>query len=169
MDDVRLSARVIEAPVEIRRVARFAFPVYEVVSGGARIAGLGRDSYMNIYFDRGRKVVLADGTVWRIKGVTSRRLIVPFIMAPTGAVAYAGPLGGRRSYGLTGPDYGFALVPMDRIGLRRPSRWSIRRHEIDVAEIRRRTLRPLEPLPLSAVLLAFTVMVHGIPGETELG
>ncbi|MDH3309053.1 MAG: hypothetical protein OEO77_16250, partial [Acidimicrobiia bacterium] len=114
-------------------------------------------------------VVPADGAEWRIKSMTSGRHIVPIITSPEGTIAISGPLHARRSYGINGRDYGLTLIPMGRTGFRSSGEWVLRRHEDPIAVIddRARTVRADEPVALSAVVMAFTLITHGIPGEGD--
>lgn len=170
MDAVATTDPVITGSVFLRRVGRLQFPVEELVGDGGVIAQLGRDGSLRIFFGPGRRIRLADGREWRIKAVTSGRHIVPIILAEAGKVAVSSPLYATQSYGLNGKNYGLTLFPVGQAGLRRPRRWWMRRHEIDVASIDSvdRRLDALEPLPASAALMAFTLITHGIPGEADL-
>lgn len=164
------SERVVTGRVSVRRVARAGFPVEELVAGTNLIAQLGRDSSLAIFFGRGRRVLLPDNTQWRIKAATSGRHIVPIVKSAAGTVAFSGPLYGKRSYGITGRDYGYSLLPLGRLGLRRPGLWVLRHHESDIASVndRRRTIDATQPIPIAAALLIFTLVNHGIPGEADL-
>ena len=165
----RLSS-MIDSPVQLRRVGRWTFPVEELVSGEQALAELGRDGSLRIFFGPGRRVRLANGVEWRIKAATMQRHIVPIIKSPGGTVALSGPFPAKRTYGISGKDFGLTLLPLGRAGLRRPRLWALRQHETDVATIddRTRLLRPEVPVPIAAVLMAFTLVRHGIPGETDL-
>ncbi|MCP3973984.1 MAG: hypothetical protein GY720_05770 [bacterium] len=170
MMETQSAERVITGHIEIRRVGRRGFPVAELLSDGVTIASLGRDSSFNIFFGPGRLVVLADGTEWRIKAANSNRHIVPIIKSEVGTVAFSGPLYGKRSYGITGRDYGYSLMPLGRIGLRSPGIWTLRQHETDIASVddRQMQIEALQPVPTAAVLLVFTLVNHGVPGEADL-
>ena len=122
-----------------------------------------------MFFGRGRRVQLVDGTEWRIKAMTAGPYIVPIIKARTGIVATSGPLGGRRCYGINGKHFGFVLVPLGPIRLLGQVAWLIRRHEDEVATIdAAHVMNANEPVPIAAALMAFTLIDHGIPGEAKL-
>lgn len=155
---------------QLRRVGRWTFPVDELVTSERRVAQLGRDSGFSMFFGRGRRVRVDGAGEWRIKATTSGRHIVPIVRAAAGTIAVSGPLFARRSYGINGLDYGYYLIPVGKPGLRRPRAWVLRRHELDVASIddTDRTIATNEPIPLAAVLLVFTLITHGIPGENNM-
>jgi len=154
----------------LRRLGRFGFPVEELVDGERSLAALGRDGSLRMFFGSGRRVVLADGAEWRIKSMTSGRHIVPIITSAEGTIAISGPLYAKRSYGINGKDYGLNLIPMGKTGFNSSGLWVLLRHEDQKAIIDQsdRTVRAEEPIPLGAVIMAFTLITHGIPGEGDL-
>jgi hypothetical protein len=159
----------VEGPISLRRLGRFGFPTDELVTERGTIARLGRDGSMRIFFGRGRRVQLVDGREWRIKATTAGPHIVPMIKAATGIVATSGPLSGTRCYGINGKHFGYALVPLGRIRLLGQLDWSMRRHELEVATIDSdHVIHTSEPIPIAAALMAFTLIAHGIPGESKL-
>ena len=162
--------RLIQGSVRFQAVSRFGFPTEELYGDDGLIAQLGRDGSLRIFFGRGRRIRLPDGTEWRMKSVTSGRHIVPTIQSDRGRIAISGPLYAKRSYGLNGKDWGYSLIPLGRVGLRNPGLWALRHHETEVAAIdyHERRLHTPEPLPLAAALLAFALITHGIPGEADL-
>lgn len=168
MDPV--SARTIEGSCRLRRLRRFGFPVEELVVGDRSLALLGRDGSLRMFFGPGRRVQLADGTEWRIKSTTSGRHIVPMITSPDGPIAISGPLHARRSYGINGKDYGLTLIPTGKAGFGSSGRWVLRRREDEVAFLDEadRSVRAEDPIPLGAVIMAFTLVTHGIPGEGDI-
>jgi hypothetical protein len=122
-----------------------------------------------MFFGRGRRVQLVDGTEWRIKARTAGPYIVPVIKAPTGFVATSGPLGGRNFYGINGKSFAYVLVPLGRVRLIGDVNWSMRRHGIEVATVDpTRVIHTIEPIPVAAALMALTLITHGIPGESKL-
>jgi hypothetical protein len=159
--------RTVEGSVRLRRVGRLAFPIEELVGPDGPVAHLGRNSSLKIFFGPGRRVRFADGTEWRIKAVASGRHIVPIVTSPAGTVAVSGPLFAKRSYGINTKDKGFTLIPVGNVGR---GIWVLRRHEFEAASIdeHARVLTAAEPIPVGAILMAFTLMSHGIPGEAEL-
>ena len=161
---------VIDGSAELRRIGGFGFPIEELVGEAGLIAHLGRDSAFSIFFGRGRRVRLGDDVEWRIKATADGSHIVPIVVAPHGTVGVTGPLFAKRSYGINVKDAGYTLIPLGKMGLRRPGLWALRRHERQVAAIEDhdRRIHTTEPVPVAAVLLAFTLMTHGIPGEADL-
>ncbi len=171
METLPVANRMIEGSAQLRRIGGFGFPIEELVDEhGKVLAHLGRNSSMRIFFGKGRRVRLPDGTEWRIKATTSGPHIVPIVRTEEGTIAISGPLFAKRSYGINGRDYGYTLIPLGHLGLRRPGLWALRRHETQVATIEDhdRIIHTAEPIPLAAGLLAFTLMSHGIPGEANL-
>ena len=170
MEVVPVLPRSVEGSVRLHRIGGFGFPVERLSADGVPVADLGRDSSFWIFFGKGRRVRLSDGTEWRIKSTTSGRHIVPLIRSEAGLVAISGPLYAKRSYGINVKDFGYTLIPLGHTGIRRPGLWSLRRHETQVAAIedRDRLMHATEPIPIAAVLMAFTLMIHGIPGEANL-
>lgn len=170
MDHARVQPGLLEGSIQLRRIGGFGFPVEQLVADGEVVAELGRDSSFWIFFGRGRRVRLADGTHWRIKSTTSGRHIVPLIRSDAGLVAISGPLYAKRSYGINVKDHGYTLIPLGHTGIRRAGLWSLRRHETQVAAIEDhdRIMHATEPIPIAAALMAFTLMKHGIPGEANL-
>jgi len=159
----------VEGPISLRRISRSGFPSHELIAARRTIARLGRDGSLRMFFGRGRRVQLADGTEWRIKATTAGPYIVPIIKARTGIVATSGPLGGRRCYGINGKHFGFVLVPLGPIRLLGRIGWLIRRHEDEVATIdAAHVIHTNEPIPIAAALMAFALIDHGIPGEAKL-
>lgn len=150
------------------RVGRLRFPAEELVGEDGLIAQLGRDSSLNVFFGRGRRVRLADGTEWRIKSVTSGRHIVPIILSPAGTIATSGPLYAKRSYGINGKDYAFTLIPLSQAGWGRSIQWALQRHETQIASLKSDMIDALQPIPVAGVIMAFTLITHGIPGEADL-
>jgi len=170
MEAAPVLPHMIAGTIQLRRCGVGRFPVEELVCNDEMIAQLGRDSSLWIFFGRGRRVRLADGTEWRIKSTTSGRYIVPLIRSEAGTIAISGPLYAKRSYGINGKDYAYTLISQGATGIRRPAQWSLRRHETEIAvlEDRDRIIRTVEPIPIEAALMAFTLMTHGIPGEADL-
>jgi hypothetical protein len=152
------------------RLPGFGFPTHEFVGDDGLIAQLGRDGPLRIFFGRGRRIRFPDGTEWRIKAATLGRHIVPVIESATGTVAVSSPLFAKRSYGINGPGYGLALVPLGKLGIRTPGLWVLRRREKEVAAIdyHERIIHAPEPIAVAAAIMAFTLITHGIPGEADL-
>lgn len=161
---------LIEGSIRLHRVSRFAFPIEELAGPDGPIAHLGRNSSLNIFFGRGRRVRFIDGTEWRIKAGSFAQFIVPIVSSPVGTVATSGPLHAKRSYGINTKDGSYALFPVRYVEGRRSALWILSRYELEVATIDAgdRVLTAGEPLPVAAALLAFTLISHGIPGEAKL-
>jgi hypothetical protein len=139
------------------------------VNARGTIARLGRDGSLRLFLGRGRRVRLADDTEWRVKATTFGPFIVPVIRASDGMVATSSPLAGRRCYGINGKAFGYVLVPLGRVRLLGRWEWAMRRHEVDVATIdTEQVVHTVEPVPVAAVLMALTLISHGIPGESKL-
>ncbi len=170
METVPARMRSIEGSARLRRVGRFGFPIEELAGENGLIAELGRESSLVIFFGRGRRVRLADGSEWRIKSTTSGRHIVPIITTKEETVTISGPLYAKRSYGINGRDYGFTLIPMGTARFRSSGLWALQRYEDQIATIdqRDRVIHADEPIPIAAALMAFTLITHGIPGEGDL-
>ncbi len=170
MEVVQAGPRTIQGTIRLDRTGSLAFPQYELTADGSLVAGLARNSFVWVFLGPGRRVRLADGAEWRIKTATSGRFLVPVVKSDRGTVAFAGPLHAKRSYGITGKDFAYDVVPQSRGGWRGAGLWALRRHDTDVALIHshRRLIDTAEPIPTAAALLAFTVLSHGVPGETAL-
>ena len=125
---------------------------------------------MNVFFGRGRRVQFLDGTLWRIKSGTFAQFIIPIISSPEGRVADSGPLPAKRSYGINTTDGSYTIFPIGFVDGERSSEWVMTKHEREVATVDARAgvLTPIEPVPIAGVLLAFTLISHGIPGEGKL-
>ncbi len=85
-------------------------------------------------------------------------------------IAISGPLYADRSYGINGKDYGYTLIPVQKGGFRTPRMWMLQQHQTEIAVIddHKRVIDAHKPIPIAAALLAFTLIVHGIPGEADL-
>ncbi len=170
MDAVPLHQSVITGPVKLRRVAYFGFPKFEVAGADGMVAQLGRNSSLNIFFGRGRRVRLADGTELRIKSTTAARHIVPIVTCNTGTLVISGPLHAERSYGINGKDYAYTLTPLGRVGPQRARQWALRRLGETAATVDELddSVHPVKPIPVPVVLMAYVLISHGIPGEADL-
>ncbi|NNL96597.1 MAG: hypothetical protein HKO63_00175 [Acidimicrobiia bacterium] len=168
MEDAHRRVPMMEGTAGRHRVGSFGFPGEKIVGEQGVIAQLGRDSSLNVFFGRGRRVRLADGTEWRIKSVTSGRHIVPIIRSEAGTIATSGPLYAKRSYGINGKDYGLTLIPTGKAGWGRPAHWVLQRHETEIASVTQESITAHEPILVAAAVMAFTLITHGIPGEADL-
>jgi hypothetical protein len=91
-------------------------------------------------------------------------------MSLSGKIAGSGPLHAKRSYGINLKDQSYTLIPLGRVGMRIPRHWTLRHHDVDAAAIDAvmRTVDADEPVPTAALLIAFALLTHGIPGENDL-
>ena len=146
------------------------FPAYELVVGDTTVARLGRFGWWRIYFGRGQRIELADGTSWRLRAIDSADAICPVIVnTENKKVALAAPFHGV--YGLNGADWSYVLYPAKKRGFTRPNHWILRHHEDDVAVVSNSPtgVEASEPVPLGAVFLSFVLTRYAIPGESGLG
>ena len=155
----------------LRRVGALAFPTFVLVGDeGASeetiLARLGRDGWFRVFFGRGRRVELPDGTKWRLTAVGAGGFISPLVTCEGGKLAMAAPLG-SRSYGVNGRDYAYNLYPTRNRDLDKPT-WALREHDTDIATFGSRSMYAKHPVPLAAALLCFTLIKYGVPGEANL-
>ncbi len=156
----------------IRRTRPAGFPasVFALDDGtspGRVLARLGRDGWFRVFLARGQKVVLLDGTSWRITAVAAGPYIEPVVLAETGKLAIGSPYG-KRSYHINGRDYAYNLYPSSASGARKRF-WTLREHETQMAVLSPTSMDADYPVPLAAALLCFTLIRHGVPGEAHLG
>ncbi|MDR9449723.1 MAG: hypothetical protein RI637_00780 [Acidimicrobiia bacterium] len=159
-------------PASIRRIGMLAHPVavFESQDGspeGKVLARLGRDGWFRVFFGRGRRVELPDGTAWRVAAIGAGGCIVPVVLCERGKLAVAAAHG-TRSYGINGRDYAYNLYRQSRAGLRH-STWSLREHDTVLATFRLHSMFADHPVPLAAALLGFTLIKYGVPGEADSG
>ncbi len=159
-------------PASLRRIGMLAHPVYVFESQdgapeGKILARLSRDGWFRVFFGRGRRVDLPDGTTWRVAATGAGGCIVPIVLCERGKLALAAPHG-TRSYGINGREYAYNLYPKSRAGLRHSS-WSLREHDTVLATFRLNSMFAYHPVPLAAALLCFTLIKYGVPGEEDLG
>lgn len=146
---------------------RPGFPWGVVTIDGAEVARVGRFSALNIFLLRGQRIEVA-GRTWRMRGRPWHRMVVPLLVDEHGrrlAVAAAGP----SDYSITCRDRAFTLIPAEhRPG--RPRVWQLLSFDECVAEVRRNPYeaRILEPIPLPALLMAWTLATLGCMGEKEM-
>ncbi|MGI9648324.1 MAG: hypothetical protein ACR2OI_07370, partial [Acidimicrobiia bacterium] len=71
------------------------------------------------------------------------------------------------TYGITGKEWGYVLLPNRASKLVRPQHWTLAHLDDHVAEFTRRPreITTSQPVPLAAVLLAFALIDLGILGE----
>ena len=161
--------RTITGTLQVSRARLLRFPAYIISGESGPLAEIGRFGWFRIFFGRGQRVRLADGTRWRLRAVGRTRYICPVLVNQQGErVAEAAP-GIKKSYGINGPDYAYTLYPAVA-GWGRARRWVLRDREKDAATLSRNPMSfdARLPVPLPAVLLAFAVANLGIPGEAFL-
>ena len=155
----------------LRRVGVLRFPISVLVRedrvrGEEVMARLGRDGWLRVFFGPGRRVELADGTPWRVAATGSGACIVPVVTCERGKLAVAEP-SGQRSYGVNGPDYAYNLYPSNPAGPGMRA-WTLREHDTELATFGSRSMYADHPVPLAAVLVCFTVIKYGVPGEASM-
>jgi len=152
----------------IRRVARLSFPtfVFEATEPAeGMLARLGRDGWFRLYFGRGRRVELRDGTPWRIQAVETAGQLLPIVTCPDGKLAVGASMG-ARSYGIHGRDFAYSLY-RSKPGVLGKSSWILREHETELATFVTGRVLAERPIPLAAALLCFTLMKHGVPSDAS--
>ena len=146
---------------------RPGFPWGTVTAGGREMARLGRYSALNTFLLRGQRIEV-DGRPWRMKGVGWHRMVVPVLFDDQKqkvATSAAGP----KDYAITCRDRAFSLIPAEkRPG--RPRVWHLLSFNEPVATVRRNPYEAEigEPIPLPALLMAWTLATLGCMGEKEL-
>lgn len=164
------STPTVHGRAALRKVGRLRFPVYELATDGEVLARLGRRGWWRIFMGRGQRIELSDGTRWRLRAVGVARAICPVIVdSDVKKIALATPNHG--GYGINGRDWAYALFPARKRRFVPSNRWILREHETDVGQVSR---TPAEvtttiPVPLGAIILALTLTVYDIPGESDLG
>ena len=130
------------------------------------LARLGRDGWFRVFFGRGRRVEPSDGTPWRIQGGGMGGQLVPVVTCPTGKLAVGSSVG-DGAYGINGRDYAFRFFSTRSKGFDR-SPWLLAEYDRELATFTRNTVHTAHPVPLAAVLLCFTLIKYGVPGEEML-
>ncbi len=159
-------------PASLQRTGDFGFPVDFLAaddgsSAGRTLARLGRGGWFRIFFGRGRRIELPDGTIWRVAATETGPYIVPIVTSASGKLAIAVPHG-EKSYVISGRDFAYNFYPTSRRGLRKSS-WTLREHDVEHAFFESRSSFASHEVPLAAMLLCFTLIKYGVPGESALG
>jgi hypothetical protein len=144
--------------------------VFELASGQDVLARLARPGWIRIFFGRGQLIELADGRRWRLRAIGIAGGICPMIVdSEKRKVAIAVPR--RAGYGLNGRDWAYVLVPGQPRRLVRSNQWIIREDEDDIGTVTRTPwqITTTRTVPLAAVVMALTLAIHEIPGESGLG
>jgi len=151
---------------ELRRVGRWRFPVHQLTQDDQVLASVGRTGWFKVFFGRGQRIELADGSRWRIKSLGTGGSISPAIFDSSKRKVAISSVG-VGGYGINGMDYGCVFYQADKKRFARANRWMIRHHEDELAVITRnpRTVEASHPVHLGAVLLAFALIRYGILGE----
>jgi hypothetical protein len=158
---------LLEGPAEMRRVGRVRFPVFAFTQGEKVLASLGRSGWFTIFFGRGQRVELSDGSRWRITSKAVGGMVCPAIIDAGGRkIAVSALTAG--TYGINGRDYGCVFYRAGGRRFGRGCRWLLRSHEDELAAITSRpyTVDAAQPVHLGAVLLSFTLANYGILGES---
>lgn len=159
---------LVTGQIALHRVRWGRYPTHQLVHDGSSIADVGSIGWLRIYLGWGSRVVLGDGTRWRIRAVTMSGYVRPVVVDTTRRKVALGA-GGEGVYGITGREFGYTLNPGAKPH-RRDAVWVLRHHENDVAEVRRRPMRfdSTEPVHIGAVLLSFVMMRNGVPDDARL-
>jgi hypothetical protein len=134
---------------------------------GEEIARVGRYSALNTFLFRGQRIEVGDRR-WRMKGRAWHRMVVP-VLYDEHRQKLATSAAGPTDYAITCRDTAFGLIPSEeRAG--RPRLWQLLSFGEPVAEIRRNPYeaRLTEPIPLPALLMAWTLATLGCMGEKEM-
>lgn len=161
-----------EGAATLRRRGIWLWHRYELVREGEVLAELGPRSWLWIYLGPGQRVTLQGGARGRIAARPRGRLITPVLIDDGRRVVARAMPGLGGAYAVNAAGGGYQLVPHETSTWRiRSNRWELRRHDLIVADMSLSPSRVVtaEPVPIAAVLLAFTVMALGIPGEEDLG
>ncbi len=153
---------------ELRRMSPWGFPSSALVVGGTTVALLGRMGYFRIYFGRGQRVELADGTNWTVTSISSGGTIQPMIVDEAGRrVATAGLNHG--TYGINGRDYACVFHPGEAPRFGRANHWMLTDGDQVLATVIRSPLsiEAHRPIHLGAVLLSFVLVRFGLPEESS--
>lgn len=161
------AAHMLVGEGELRRVSPWGFPATALSANGMTLALLGRMGWFRIYFGRGQRIELSDGTRWTLTARTTGGTISPVILDRSGRkVTQAGFRHG--TYGLNGRDYACVLHPVDTRGLGRANRWMLSNDDGELATLTRSPLRVVarRPVHLGAVLMSFALVKFGLPEES---
>ena len=161
------SAHMLVGPAELRRISPWGFPTAALSAQGTTLALLGRMGWFRIYFGRGQRIELADGTRWTLTSRTTGGTIGPVILDQSGRkVTQAGFRHG--TYGLNGRDYACVLHPADTRGFGRANRWMLSNDDGELAVVTRSPLQvsARRPVHLGAVLMSFALVRFGLPEES---
>lgn len=127
------------------------------------LARLGRDGWFRVFLGRGRRVELPDGTKWRIGSGGMGGELVPVVTCPTGRLAVGSSVG-QRSYGINGKDYAYNFYPTSRKRYDQ-SPWMLTEHGAKLATFQADSVYAERPVPLATILICFTLIKYGVPGE----
>ncbi len=170
--DVHEGEVCIDGPAALHRRGTVLWHGFELVANGAIVAELSHRSWLWIFLGPGQRVRLATGARGRIAARAKGRYIAPVLTDNQRRIVATALPGPGGTYGINAAGGGYQLVPHFPSTWRRRSKsWELRRHDLVVADVSLRPSRIVtaEPIPVSVVLLAFTVMELGIPGEEDLG
>lgn len=164
------SALTLNGSAALRKVGLVRFPVYQLAVDDHVLGQLGRPGWWRIFFGRGQPIELADGRRWRLRAVGMAGAICPVIV-DTDLKKVAQAIPGPGGYGLNGRDWAYVLSPWERHRFVRANQWILREHEREVALVTRSPweIATTSPVPVGAAILALTLSLYSIPGESDLG
>jgi hypothetical protein len=164
--EVTIDSHEVLGRVEVRRVGRIRFPVYELAQGDVVLASMGRTSWIKVFMGRGQRIKLADGSEWRLKSLGSAGAVCPAILDEDKRKIALSSVG-AGGYGINGKAFGFMFYRGEKKRFSRANRWILRHYEDEIAIVVRypAAIDASEPVHLGAVLLAFSLVRYGILGE----
>lgn len=157
----------------LRRIGWIRFPAFELVMDEPAenhrvLAKVGRGGWFKVYFGRGRRIELADGTKWRLTAMDKAGSVVPVITSETGKVAYASTTG-YRSYGISGRDFAYNLYRDQEPGIGKRATWLLVEFDNPVGTVGATAIQAESPIPVAVALLCMSLVKFGVPGESKLG
>lgn len=150
----------------VHRVGWWGFPVHELRQEGERLAAMGHAGWFRIFFGRGQRVELTDGTRWLLCAVSAGSDIWPLIVDTSRRkVAVAASVHG--TYGINTRDAAYVLYPAGS-GRHDRRSWRLRQFEDEVAALTRdpQVIDTIVPVPLGVVLLSFVLARYGLPSDS---
>jgi hypothetical protein len=146
------------------------FPVFELVQNDVVLASMGRTGRIKVFFGRGQRIELADGSQWRLTSLRTGGAICPAILDDgKRKITLSSVVAG--GYGINGKTYGFTLHRGEKKRFSRENRWILRNYEDEIATVTRypSAINASAPVHLGSVLVALTLARYGILGEWRPG